>query len=148
MKNSLSVLIVLMSFIGFSQNNHIVKTEDGRRVLLKANFTWEYIDVEKPVTNNQEITAKTDKVNTCTLPKDFEEPKLNGKIQAQLKKGRATMSHIKKKVAKDYKCDVNDVMLLSVSEKKASGSYTFCANGKKVLYKRNGHKVVEKGKLF
>ena len=139
----------LVSFVGFSQNNHIVKIEDGRRVLLKADFTWEYIDLEKPVTNNnQETTTKTDKVDTCALAKDFEEPKLNSKIQAQLKKGRATIKHIKKKVAKDYNCNVEDVTLLVASEKKVIGSYTFCANGKKVFYKRTGNKILEKGKLF
>lgn len=146
MKNFLLVSILLMSVIGFSQDNHIVKTDDGRRVLLKADFTWEYIDLEKP-TNEKVATPKTTD-NTCNLPKDFEEPKLNAKIQGQLKRGRATIAHIKKKVAKDYNCAVEDVKLLSASEKKTIGTYTFCANGKRVSYKRNGHKIIEKGKFF
>ncbi len=146
MKNFLSVLILLMSLVSFSQDNHIVKTDDGRRVLLKADFTWEYIDLETP---KNQTTANTSTLkNTCNLPENFEEPKLNGKIQAQLKKGRATIAHIKKKVAKDYECTIEDVTLLSVSEKKESGNYTFCANGKKVFYKRHGQKIIEKGKLF
>lgn len=148
MKNLLFISMFLVSFVGFSQNNHIVKTEDGRRVLLKADFTWEYIDIEKPVSNDFATTKKPVKVDGCNLPKDFEEPKLNGNIQSQLKKGRATIKHIKEKVAKDYECTVEDVTLLSASEKKRIGTYTFCANGKKVYYKRNGHKIVEKGKLF
>lgn len=132
---------------GFSQDNHIVKTDDGRRVLLKPDFTWEYIDLEKPKdTDAKSLEAVAKK--GCNLPLGFEEPKLNSKIQAQLKKGRATMAHVKQKVAKDYGCDVNDVVLLSVYEKKSNASYTFCANGKKVFYKRTGLKILEKGKLF
>lgn len=146
MKNLLLVSILLMSFIGFSQDNHIVKTDDGRRVLLKADFTWEYIDLETPA--NQSIANKDTPENACNLPKDFEEPKLNAKIQGQLKRGRATIAHIKKKVAKDYDCAVEDVKLLSASEKKTIGTYTFCADGKRVSYKRNGHKIMEKGKFF
>ena len=145
MKNFLFVLL-LMSFVGFSQDNHIVKTDDGRRVLLKADFTWEYIDLEKP--KNEKVATASSKKNTCNLPEAFEEPKLNNRIQAQLKKGRATIDHIKKRVAKDYDCTVEDVTLLSVSEKKETGNYTFCANGTKVFYKRHGQKIIEKGKLF
>jgi len=155
MKTAFFIFLCLISSIGFAQNNHIVKTEDGRRVLLKADFTWEYIDAESPKTktDKKEIAQVKEisepiETNNCKLAADFEEPKLNNKIQSQLKRGRATISHIKKKVAKDYDCAVEDVILLSVSEKKANGVYDFCANGKKVSYKRNGHAVIEKGKFF
>ncbi len=141
------VLCLFVVSFGFAQDNHIVKTEDGRRVLLKSDFTWEYIDLEKPV-DTKIATLEEPTTNGCNLPLGFEEPKLNSKIQAQLKKGRATMAHVKQKVAKDYGCDVNDVVLLSVYEKKSNASYTLCANGKKVFYKRTGLKILEKGKLF
>ncbi|MGC6429813.1 MAG: DUF3157 family protein [Jejuia sp.] len=147
MKVSAIFLFLLVSSFGFTQDNHIVKTEDGRRVLLKADFTWEYIDLEKPA-DSKISTLEAHTKNGCNLPLGFEEPKLNAKIQAQLKKGRATMAHVKQKVAKDYGCDVNDVVLLSVSEKKSTANYTLCANGKKVFYKRTGLKILEKGKLF
>ena len=137
MKKYLVVLLFLISCIGIAQNNHIVKTEDGKRVLLKADFTWEYIDVEKPASDKR-----------CNLAQNFEEPALNSKIQAQLRKGRATMDDVKKKVAKDYDCEVADVILLSVSEQKVKAVYQFCANGTKVTYKRNGHAVIESGKFF
>lgn len=149
------ILVFLISSFSFSQNNHIVKTEDGRRVLLKADFTWEYIDLEssKSKTDKKEIAEVKENSeplenNDCKLANDFEEPKLDQKIQAQLKKGRATIDHIKKKVAKDYDCTVEDVVLLSVSEKKANGVYDFCANGIKVSYKRVGNSILEKGKFF
>lgn len=155
MKTPLFILLLIISGFGFAQNNHIVKTEDGRRVLLKADFTWEYIDLEnsKTKTDNKDIanvkeTSEPAENNGCKLAADFKEPKLDQKIQAQLKRGRATIIHIKKKVAKDYDCTVEDVVLLSVSEKKANGVYDFCANGKKVSYKRVGNSIIEKGKLF
>tara|TARA_R110002096_G_scaffold223156_1_gene412162 strand:- start:1685 stop:2152 length:468 start_codon:yes stop_codon:yes gene_type:complete len=155
MKISFFILLFFISSFSFAQNNHIVKTEDGRRVLLKADFTWEYIDTEIPKTKTvkkkiAEVKEKSEPVenNACKLADDFEEPKLDNKIQNQLKKGRATISHIKKKVAKDYDCTVQDVVLLSVSEKKANGIYDFCANGKKVSYKRVGNSIIEKGKFF
>lgn len=138
MKTSFFLLFFVVSSIGFTQNNHIVKTEDGKRVLLKADYTWEYIDLEKPVTSN----------NACNVAQDFTEPKLDSKIQSQLKKGRATISHVKEKVAKDYNCNVDDVLLLSFTEQKAKGVYNFCANGKNVTYKRNGHAIIENGKFF
>ena len=149
MKTSFFILLFIISSISFAQNNYIVKTEDGRRVLLKADFTWEYIDAESSKTNGivSDIVKPT-KEDACNLLDNFEEPKLDKKIQNQLKKGRATISHIKKKVAKDNDCSVDDVVLLSASEQKAKGMYNFCANGKKVTYKRVGNSIIENGKFF
>lgn len=145
MKTLFLLLLFFISCIGFSQNNHIVKTEDGRRVWLKADFTWEYIDTESP--KAIAVTPPKEK-GGCKLANDFTEPELNGKIQSQLKKGRATIEHVKAKVAKDYNCDVENVILLSFSEQKAKAVYHFCANGKKVSYKRTGHAIIESGKFF
>jgi len=142
MKTYFFLLIFLISSIGFAQNNHIVKTEDGRRVLLKADFTWEYIDAS---TTN---IPKSKESTRCNLAEDFIEPKLDKKIQAQLKKGRATMNYVKEKVAKDYNCEEADVLLLSVSEQKSKAVYHFCANGKEVTYKRIGTTVIKKAKIF
>jgi Protein of unknown function (DUF3157) len=149
MKTLLLIVLFFISFIGFSQNNYIVKTDDGRRVLLKADYTWEYIDAETPVSKNAiEEKVKADETNECNIAQDFVEPELDKNIQMQLKKGRATIDDIKKKVAKEYKCAVEDVILLSVSEDRAKGAYDFCANGTKVSYKRTGHTVVKKGQFI
>lgn len=149
MKTSFFILIFIISSFSFAQNNYIVKTDDGRRVLLKADYTWEYIDTEKTLVDSTALKLpKPIERNICNIAEDFVEPELNRKIQSQLKKGRATIDHIKKKVAKDYDCSVEDVVLLSVSEKKSNGFYDFCANGKKVSYKRVGNSILEKGKLF
>jgi hypothetical protein len=156
MKTFFFAFLFLFSAIGFAQNNYIVKTEDGRRVLLKADYTWEFIDLAKPdeeivVTNDistKENISESIESKSCDLAQNFVEPKLNKKVQAQLKKGRATMDHVKKKVAKDYNCEVEDVLLLSFSEQKAKGVYHFCAHGTKVTYKRNGHTIIESGHFF
>lgn len=149
MKTYCCIILFLLSFIGFAQNNHIVQTEDGKIVLLKDDFTWEYVD---PETSELDIsiigTSKSKESTDCRIESNFIEPKLDNKIQSQLKKGRATISHIKEKVAKDNGCEVNDVTLLSVSETKAKGMYHFCANGTKVVYKRSGHNIAKKLNLF
>ncbi|WP_372757611.1 DUF3157 family protein [Mariniflexile sp.] len=149
MKNYCLTLFLFVSFLSLAQNNHIVKTEDGRRVLLKSDYTWEYIDAESTKGNvaKNELTTATEK-DACKVDDDFKEPDLNSRIQSQLKKGRATIDYVKAKVAKDYACDVNDVLLLSFSEQKEKAVYDFCANGKKVTYKRTGHTIIESGKLF
>ena len=148
MKNSLLILLFLISSIGFAQNNYIVKTEDGRRVLLKSDYIWEYIDLAKPSEEkvNSQKTAQileSNETNTCNLAADFVEPKLDRGLQMQLRKGRATIENIKRKVAKDNNCQKEDVILLAVSESKAKGIYNFCANGTKVSYKRTGHTILK-----
>lgn len=149
MKSIFFLLLLFIASASFAQNNYIVKTEDGRRVLLKADYTWEYIDAipkEAPKKDiNEALSVKED---ACKLGVGFEEPKLDSKIQSQLKKGRATIDDVKAKVAKDYNCSVDDVILISASEQKSKGRYQFCANGKKVDYKRTGFTIIENGKLF
>lgn len=137
MKTVSFLFLFIISSMGFAQNNHIVKTDDGRRVLLKTDYTWEYIDLEKPVPDKR-----------CHVAHDFKEPVLDNNIQKQLKKGRATIGHIKQKVAKDFNCEVEDVLLLSASEEKERGTYNFCANGTTVTYKRNGFTIIKSRKLF
>ena len=150
MKTYLVLLFFFIIALGFAQNNYIVKTEDGRRVLLKADYTWEYIDMQ-PLTLVDSAKVKNIeplKSNSCNVPANFEEPQLNRKIQAQLKKGRATIGHVKKKVAKDHNCSVEDVILLSAKEQKARDVYYFCANGTKVTYKRVGNSIVKAIDIF
>ena len=136
MRTTFLLFLFVISSTGFAQNNMVLKTDDGKRVLLKADYTWEYIDRENP--DNKR----------CDLPDDFVEPKLDQKIQAQLKKGRATIDDVKRKVAKDYNCDISDVILLSFTEQKVKAVYHFCANGTKVTYKRTGFSIIKGINLF
>ena len=145
MKLLFTSFIFCITFFSFSQNNYIVNPENGRRVLLKPDFTWEYIDAQQ----EESIKLNTlNKKNTCNLDSNFKEPKLNSKIQAKLKRGRATMLHVKKKVAKDYKCSPNDVILLNLKEQKEKAVYYFCVQGKKTTYKRIGNSIIKAAKLF
>jgi len=149
MKRWFLISIFFISCFCFSQNNYIVTTKDGRRVLLKADYTWEYIDLEASGSNSiVPSSLKKAKDASCDLPNDFAEPKLNAKVQSQLKKGRATISHVKQKVAKDYSCTPEDVNLVSVKEQKEKATYKFCIKGKEVVYKRVGHNIIKKGKYF
>lgn len=149
MKSLFFTLLFFITFLSFSQNNHIVKTEGGRRVLLKADYTWEYLDKAAPTVDNSIKEAlKTIEKKTCNVEDGFEEPKLNSKIQAKLKRGRATINHVKKKVAKDNKCDITDVLLIEFTEQKEKSVYHFCANGKKVTYKRIGNSIIKAAKFF
>lgn len=155
------LVLFLTSICSFSQNNYIVKTEDGRRVLLKADFTWEYIDMPSKTSENapknqqttqpatkQPITHAVPLAPNCGYGPHFEEPKLNKRVQAHLKRSRATMKDLKKKVAKDYNCTAQDVVLLSLNETNTKGSYTFCVQGQQIAYKRVGNSFFRKGKLL
>ena len=149
MKGVLSVLLFFVTAVIFAQKGEIIKTEDGRRVLLKADYTWEYINGKDSVAYAvaQELPKSTDE-NACNLEADYVEPKLDSKIQAQLKRGRSTMEYVKKKVAKDQNCTVADVLLISFSEQKTRAVYRFCANGSKVTYKRIGNSIIKASTLF
>lgn len=149
MKTTFFIAFFFISAIGITQNNYIVKTDDGRRVLLKADFTWEYIDMQSPVTDSLVKQISKPKISKrCDLAEDFQEPKLNTKIQSQLKKSRSTIDHVKKKVAKDYKCEVEDIILISYKEQKEKGMYDFCAKGTLVTYKRIGGTIIKNGQLL
>lgn len=147
MKFYLSLSFIFLCLIGFAQNKYLLQTEDGRRVLLKADYTWEYVDTVLIDSSKIDMPISV-KANACAFDAEFNEPKLDAKIQSQLKRGRATINDIKKKVAKDYNCSVKDVTLLSFTEQKEKGTYNFCAKGTKVSYKRIGHTIIKKGQFF
>jgi hypothetical protein len=146
MKLALSVLLLFVTSITFAQKGEIVKTEDGRTVFLKSDYTWEYIEAVSS-SFDKEIKKPTDE-NACMLEAGFTEPKLDSKIQSILKRGRASMKYVKKKVAKDTNCAIEDVVLLSFTEQKEKAVYNLCANGTKVIYKRMGNTIIKKMDLF
>lgn len=151
-------LIFVSTISVYSQNNYIVKTDDGRRVLLKADFTWEFIDLQSTAEKNtdsileEKVIEKKDvsavSNNGCNLSLHFTEPSLNLKTQALLKRSRSDIFNLKKKVAKKENCEVDAIKLLTAKETKAKGTYTFCTCNGKVAYKRNGSAFFRKGKLL
>ena len=140
-------ICLLITSLSFAQKGEILKTEDGRRVLLKADYTWEYIDASTtPPTAKAEL--KPANKNTCQLEANYTEPKLDSKIQAKLKRGHSTIKYVKKKVAKDHNCTVEDVLLISFSEQIKKAEYHFCANGTEVKYKRIGNSIIKASNLL
>lgn len=149
MRSILFFLLISISSLSFGQTSTIVKLKDGRSVLLKSDFTWEYIEIAEeksvptPSLTEAEIEAAKPALPTSKscVPPGFQEPKPSLKIQSYLKRGRATLSHIKKRIAKDYRCAIDDITLLSLRESKQKGTYTFCACGETVRYKRLGFTI-------
>ena len=149
MKTYLLFIFVLISTISFAQKGEIVKTEDGRRIFLKSDFTWEFIDTADSTSysTTQKLLKPINK-NACQLGAGYEEPKLDNRIQSKLKRGHATIAYVKKKAAKDNDCTVEEVVLLSFSEQLKKGVYHFCANGTKATYKRLGHTIIKAPSVF
>ncbi len=159
MRKFLFVVLLAISSISFAQKSTIVQLKDGRSVLLKPDYTWEYIDVvqekttETPLVKKElteeEIEAAKPALPTSKgcVPDGFVEPKPTTRVQAYLKRGKATLKHIRRRVAKDNKCSVDDVTLLSFRETKQKGTYTFCANGNTVRYKRLNFTITKRIKI-
>ena len=150
MKTLFILFFIGLTGLSFAQKQQVVTTEDGRRVLLNPDFTWQYLDAK--ASDSMAVTKKERAASVvktgCQMPQDYKEPKLNAKIQNQLIRGHATISDIKEKVAKDNEVPVSDVILMSASEHKSKGEYHFCVNGKIRVYKRIGTTILKKGGLF
>lgn len=131
MNKVLFTLAILINITVYSQSL-IAKTEDGRRVLLKKDNTWEFIDA-KPSTEKNSSTE-----NNCNADKNFVEPKSEKSINSWLKKFDATTDDLKKHVAVDNNCTVTDVILLNISEQKGNGIYSLCVKGIIMKYRRAG----------
>jgi len=131
MKKLFSAVLILCSISTFSQSL-IAKTEDGRRVLLKKDNTWEFIDA-KP-TPEKSAPATT----ACNIDKNFVEPKSEKGVNSWLKKFDATTDDLKKHVAVDNGCAITDILLLNISEQKGNGIYSLCVKGNIMKYRRAG----------
>jgi len=125
MRHLLIITTLFFSTFCFSQNK-TATTEDGKKVILKSDNTWEYSESSK--------ISKSD----CVLDANYEEPKSDKKVLKWLKKFDATTDDLKKHIAVENDCKVEDVKLLSISEQKGNGMYSLCVNGKKMKYRRMG----------
>jgi len=132
MRTILFVTCLLISNLSFGQTL-IAKTEDGRRVILNNDKTWEFIDKVA-----KETRASEEKFPECNLPNDFKEPAGNKKIQSWLKRVDAQVKDLKDHVAVDNNCSVDEIKVTSVSEQKGNGNYVLCVNGKEMRYRRTG----------
>lgn len=124
MKKLFILSVLLMSTYTFAQNKTAV-TEDGKKVILKSDKTWEY-------------ASSTTSENDCVLDANYVEPKSEKGINSWLKKVDATTEDLKKHVAVENDCKVEEVKLLNISEQKGNGMYSLCVKGKKMKYRRTG----------
>lgn len=124
MKKLFILSVLLASTYTFAQNKTAV-TEDGKKVILKSDKTWEY-------------ATTTTSENDCVLDANYVEPKSEKGINSWLKKFDATTDDLKKHVAVENDCKVEDVKLLDISEQKGNGMYKLCVKGKKMKYRRTG----------
>jgi hypothetical protein len=125
MKKLFIFSLLLVSTFTFAQNK-TATTEDGKKVILKSDKTWEY------------DTKTTASENGCGLDANYVEPKSEKGINSWLKKFDATTDDLKKHVAVENDCKVEDVKLLNISEQKGNGMYSLCVKGKKMKYRRTG----------
>lgn len=120
----LSILLFIFSF-SFAQNISAT-TAEGKKVILKPNKTWEY------------DTKTTVSENDCVLESNYVEPKSEKSVNNWLKKVDATTDDLKKHVAVENDCKVEDVKLINISEQKGNGMYSLCVKGKRMKYRRTG----------
>lgn len=131
--NKIAVIsIIILTSFSMKSQSLIAKTEDGRRVILNKDKSWEFID-NKPV----EAINKSNNKN-CIITKDYVEPKSDKNVTPWLKKFDATTDDLKKHVAVDNDCNVSDVILLNISEQKGNGIYSLCVKGTEMKYRRAG----------
>lgn len=132
MKKIVIFTIIILTSFSMKSQSLIAKTEDGRRVILNKDKSWEFID-NKPV---EEINKSNNK--NCKIGKDFVEPKSDKSVTSWLKKFDATTDDLKKHVAVDNDCTIADVILLNISEQKGNGIYSLCVKGLEMKYRRAG----------
>ena len=124
MKKMIIIGLMLTSTFTYSQNKSAT-TEDGKKVILKSDQTWEY-------------STKPTSQKDCVLEANYIEPKSEKGINSWLKKFDATTDDLKKHVAVENDCNVEDVKLLNISEQKGNGMYKLCVKGQIIKYRRTG----------
>jgi hypothetical protein len=117
MKKLFVSILFITTTISFAQSI-IATTENGRRVLLRKNNTWEYIDSESKK-ENRDIAEKG-----CDFGKDFVEGQTNERLR--------------KHAAVENDCKPEEVKFISMSQQIGGGTYNLCCKGKIVKYKKIG----------
>lgn len=115
--------LTLFSVCSFGQDIKAT-TEDGKKVILKADKTWKYDE------------SKTETKNTCEVEVGFKEPKYN--TSGMWKKMGSTVDDLKKHISVDMGVKQDKIILLEVSEQLGNGVYTLCVDGQKMKWRRTG----------
>ena len=115
--------LTLFSVCSFGQDIKAT-TEDGKKVILKADKTWKYDE------------SKTETKNTCEVEVGFKEPKYN--TSGVWKKMGSTVDDLKKHISVDMGVKQDKIILLEVSEQLGNGVYILCVDGQKMKWRRTG----------
>ncbi|MGC6438257.1 MAG: hypothetical protein ACON4B_04715 [Flavobacteriaceae bacterium] len=121
MKTQFLIAFLLIATLSFSQTQ-TATTEDGKKVILNDNNTWQYAD-----DNNK---------NTCNIDKNFKEPKWN-KSKSWKKMG-TRVDDLKKHISIDMSVAESKIILLQLSEQLGNAVYIVCVDGVKMKYRRTG----------
>ena len=130
MKKLFTLCFIVLSSFAFSQNK-IATTENGKRVLLRDNNTWEYID-------SNELSKEKSPDSKCNLAANYVEPKSEKSVESWLRRFDATLEDLRKHIAVENDCDLKNIKFLNISEQKGNGMYSVCVKGTEMKYKRMG----------
>ena len=122
MKKILLICTLLITTLSFSQTK-IATTEDGKKVILKENNTWQYANA-------------SESKNTCTVDENFKEPKWN-KSKSWKRMG-TRVDDLKKHISIDIGVAESKIILLQLSEQLGNAVYILCVDGTKMKYRRTG----------
>ena len=115
--------LTLFSVCSFGQDIKAT-TEDGKKVILKADKTWSYDE------------SKTETKNACVIEAGFKEPKYN--TSSSWKRMGSTVDDLKKHISVDMGVKQDKIILLEVSEQLGNGVYILCVDGQKMKWRRTG----------
>ena len=122
MKKLFIYSLLLASSLTFAQNK-TATTDDGKKVILKSDKTWEFIKEEGV---------------KCEIATNFVEPKGEAKNQSFLKTVDATVKDLKKHISVDRNCKIEQIILTNISEQKGNGIYIVCIKNNEYKYRRSG----------
>lgn len=91
------------------------------------------------------FAQQSDQATKCDLPKSYQEPKSDKKIQGFLKRGDATIEDLRKHISVENDVNLSDIIFLRISEQKGNGIYSVCVSGKEMKYKRMGTVFMKNG---
>jgi type III secretory pathway component EscV len=128
MKKYFLLSLLIISTITIAQNK-TATTEDGKKVLLKSDKTWQYAETENISDNSKQNISKS---------KVFIEPKGENKNQSFLKKATATVADMKRHVSVDTGCPVDKILLKDLSEQLGNAIYVLEVCNISMKYRRSG----------
>lgn len=136
------LLFLLGIYTNSNSQNIQAETEDGQKVTLMPDNTWEISDNSKSV-----IIELPD----CEHSTDFVEPECDEELKAWFEKMQITTSDLKNIAANDNGCSPDEVLVTNISESQIQGEYELCIKGEHMKYYRTNmffHKHMHEPIIF